>query len=54
MGERHVGVENGSGIETTVDKLANDGGAAVCRVAGMCHGLWRWTLYNVIGVGGKW
>ena len=29
MGERHVGVENGSGIETTVDKLANGGGAAV-------------------------
>ena len=51
MGERHVGVEDGSGVENTVDKLANGGGAAVCRVAGICHGLLRWTLYNMIGVG---
>ena len=39
MGERHVGVEDGSGVENTVDKLANGGGSAVCHVDGMCHGL---------------
>ena len=50
MGERLVGVENGSGINQIDDKLANGGGVAVCRVAGMCHGLWPWTLYNVVDV----
>ena len=54
MGERHVGVEDGSGVENTVDKLANGGGSAVCHVDGMCHGLWPWTLYSVVDVGGKW
>ena len=44
MGERHVGVEDGSGVENTVDKLANGGGLAVYHVDGMCHGLWPWTF----------
>ena len=52
MGEQHIGVENGSGINRTDDKLANGGGAAVCRVARMCYGLWPWTLYNVVDISG--
>ena len=50
MVERLIGVENSSGLNQIDDKLADSGGAAICRVAGMCHGLWPWTLYNVVEV----